>query len=152
MRLVQHVKYTTIASTALLFLWNLPQIAWFAVGSIFIDVDHYIAYVLRFKRFDVKGMFQYFNEWLPENKEKISYGGICIFHTIEIYLMIWIASAYFPFLYFILTGMIFHIVLDYVYLFRNKAIFTRAFSIIEHFIRVGKHGKNGYPYVNDVLE
>ncbi len=150
MNLKQHVKYTFGASIILLLWWDLKQIAWFSLGSIFIDFDHYIFYVLRFKRFDLKGMFQYFDEWLPKNKEKISYGGVCIFHTIEFYVLIGIVSIYLPFMVYVLIGLLFHFALDSIFLYRNKCIFTRAFSIVEHLFRSKKHKWNGYPYVNDV--
>ncbi|MCP4369900.1 MAG: hypothetical protein GY797_17560 [Deltaproteobacteria bacterium] len=147
MTLTQHVKYTFGVSVILLLWWNITQIAWFALGSILIDFDHYLLYILRFKKFDIRGMFYYFNEWLPKNIGAIKYGGVCIFHTIEFYIITGIFSIYIPSMIYVLYGLLFHFVLDSISLYRNKCLFTRAFSIVEHFLRSKKHKLKGVTYV-----
>jgi hypothetical protein len=150
-RLTQHVKYTAILSVVLLPFWNFEQIFLFAIGSIVIDIDHYIFYVLSFKRFDVKGMFEYYEEWLPSVKDKIPYAGICIFHTIEIYLILVISVTYISGILYLVLGLTLHQVLDVIALKRSKCLFTRPYSVIEHFIRVKRCKKLGYPTYEVIL-
>jgi hypothetical protein len=146
MKVSQHVKYTTIAAFILLPFCDFIQIALFFIGSILIDVDHYVFYVLQFKKWDIRGMFDYYERFLPEQIESIPYAGVCIFHTIEVFIILGIASYYYSFLFYLLMGMIFHYILDFIFLYQNKCLFSRAFSIVEHFIRAKKHRSNGYPY------
>jgi len=150
-RLTQHVKYTAILSVVLLPFWNFEQIFLFAIGSIVIDIDHYIFYVLSFKRFDVKGMFEYYEEWLPSVKDKIPYAGICIFHTIEIYLILVVSATYISGILYLVVGLTFHQALDVIALKRSKSLFTRPYSVIEHFIRVKRCKKLGYPTYEVIL-
>lgn len=146
MRLSQHVKYTTVASVVLVPFCNLQQILWFAVGSILIDFDHYIFYVVSFKKFSVKGMFKYF-ERLFSVRDRVPYGGLNIFHTIDFFVLMGVASYYLPFLFYVLMGLIYHFILDVIYLSKYRHTFSRAYFIIEHFVRVRKHKRNGYPYL-----
>jgi hypothetical protein len=151
MRLSQHVKYTTILSVILLPFWNIEQIFLFAIGSVLIDIDHYIFYILRFKRFDLKGMFEYYEGWLPSVKDKIPYAGICIFHTIEIYLILIVSAAYISGVLYLVVGLAFHQALDLIALKRSNSLFKRSYSIIEHFIRVKRCKRLGYPTYDPIL-
>ncbi|MBI4690375.1 MAG: hypothetical protein HY754_08940 [Nitrospirae bacterium] len=143
MTLAQHVKLTAVASLILLPFWNGIQLFWFCVGSILIDVDHYIYYVLRRKRFGIKEMFEYHDN-LWSQKNKIPYAGICIFHTIDFFILIGILSFFFPFLLYLLIGLIFHFIIDIVFLYKHNYFWGRAFFFIEHLIRKRRHA--GYPY------
>jgi len=143
MTLVQHIKLTAVASLILLPYWKGIQILWFAIGSILIDSDHYIYYVLRRKRFGVKEMFEY-HEKLFAQKDKIPYAGICIFHTIDFFILIGILSFYFPVFLYILIGLLFHFITDLIFLYKHNYLRGRAFFFIEHLIR--KRRDAGYPY------
>ena len=151
MRLTKHVKYTAILSVVLLPFWNFEQIFLFAIGSIVIDIDHYICYVWSFKKFDVKGMFEYYEKWLPSVKDKIPYVGICIFHTIEIYLILVVSATYINGILYLVMGLTFHQALDVFALKRSKSLFKRPYSVIEHLIRVKRCKKLGYPTYEVIL-
>lgn len=145
MTLGNHLKYTALASIPLFMLKGWMEVLLFFAGGILIDIDHYIFYVLRFRRFDPKGMFRYFHDVLKMRHES-PYVGLFIFHTSEFFLITGILSIYFRFFFYILIGMLFHFALDLMHLLRHDFIFARPFSIIEHPFRVRRHRKNGYPY------
>ncbi len=144
MNLKQHLAATGAASAALIPICEPTGILLFACGSILIDVDHQLFYFNRTGRYDVSGMFRYFRENVDENLASIPYLGVCIFHTIEFFLLVTVLSFYFPLLDYLLAGLIFHILLDIYDLIRLKVPFIRAYSLIEHLIR---KRQSGYPFV-----
>lgn len=133
MSLSSHLKYTAAASTIMLAFCNLQQILCFATGSILIDADHYIFYAVKCKKFDIKGMFAYY-DMLTREKDKITYLGVFLFHTVEFFIVVGILSLYMPLMFYLLYGMIFHYVLDTIYLYRIRCVSLRAFSLIQGFI------------------
>jgi len=143
MNLKQHLIATGAASAALLPFCDSTGILLFACGSILIDVDHQIFYYNKTGKCDVSGMFRYFRE-VDRNLCSIPYLGICIFHTIEFFLLVALLSYFVPLLKYLLAGLIFHILLDIYDLVRLKVPFIRAYSLIEHLIR---RRKSGYPFV-----
>ncbi len=144
MNLSAHAKATGVATLCLLPFWTVAQLVGFAVGSILIDVDHYLFYVFRRRRFDVRGMFAYFDD-LQELQHHIPYAGICIFHTVEFYLLVYLLSRAYPLLTPVFIGMLYHFVLDLIHLRHHRFLTGRAFFILEHFIRVRRYGKR-YPF------
>ena len=144
MNLKQHLAATGAASLALLPISDPAGIFLFACGSILIDFDHQIFYTYKTGRCDVSGMFRYFKEEIDQNLYSIPYLGVCIFHTIEFFLLVALLSTYFPPLKYLLAGLIFHILLDIYDLIRLKVPFIRAYSLIEHFIR---RRVKGYPFI-----
>jgi hypothetical protein len=151
MRVTDHIKYTTAVSIILLPFWNVREVILFAAGSILIDIDHYLFYIFHFKRLNPRGMFLYYEDWLPRVKDKIPYAGICIFHTLETYLAVAVAAFYLKPLLYLLLGLLFHFILDFISLYRNRCLLKRAYSIIEHFIRAAKHKNKGYPFYDRIL-
>ena len=152
MKLVEHVKYTAIVSVVLVFFWNIKHLLLFIIGSILIDTDHYLFYSFQFKRLSIRKMFEYYTEWLPRVKHKIPYGGICIFHTVEIFFLVAIAAIKMHMLVYLLMGMLFHFILDSISLYQNQCLFSRAYSIVEHLIRSKKYEKDGYPLYDAILQ
>jgi hypothetical protein len=144
MNLKQHIIATGAASAALLPFTNSAEILMFACGSILIDVDHQIFYYFKTGKCDVSGMFRYFREEVDKHLDSIPYLGICIFHTVEFFLLVALFSYYIPNLRYLLAGLIFHILLDIYDLVRIKAPFIRAYSLVEHFIR---KRQRGYPFI-----
>ena len=143
MTLKQHLLATGVTAAAMTPFCDSGTILLFAIGSIFIDVDHQIFYFVRTGRYDITGMFRYFREVVDPNLQAIPYLGICIFHTIEFFLAITAGALVFPPLRYLLAGMVFHVTLDIYDLFRLKVPFIRAYSVVEHLIRRKQHG---YPF------
>ena len=144
MNLKQHLIATGAASVGLLPFSDSSGIILFACGGILIDIDHQIFYYNKTGKLDVSGMFRYFREVVDKNLNSIPYLGICIFHTIEFFLLVALISYYIPPLRYLLAGLIFHILLDIYDLTRLKVPFIRAYSLVEHFIR---RRQSGYPFI-----
>jgi type IV secretory pathway VirB3-like protein len=143
MTLVQHIGLTAVVSLIMLPFWNWIQIVWFSIGSVLIDIDHYIYFVLRRKRFGIREMFKY-HDRLFAQKDKIPYAGICIFHTVDFFILIGILSLYYHVFFYLLIGLLFHFLVDFIHLYKNNYLYGRAYFFIEHLIRRRRH--SGYPY------
>lgn len=134
MTLNQHLALTGIAAVALLPFRSGEEIILFSVGSVLIDVDHYFLYIQRTGRFSVRGMFRWF-EGLWKVEKTIPYVGLCIFHTIEFFLLVALLALAWPLLFALLAGLLFHFLVDLVYLIHKGIPFIRPYFLIEHFIR-----------------
>lgn len=121
------------------------EILAFAAGNIFIDIDHYIYYVQRCKRLDPRGMFAYHEELFSKRRD-IPYAGICIFHTVDFFVLVGAIAVFNRMFLFLLAGLLVHFVTDLVTLWRGRYLSGRAFFVIEHIQRARAHKKRGYPY------
>lgn len=142
MTLTEHLVITGAAAAAFSPFVGGEDILLFAAGSVLIDVDHYLFYILRRKRFDIRGMFRYFDELQPIQKT-IPYVGLCLFHTIDFLLFVGILALFHPLFLPLFAGLLFHFVFDMVDLYRKEVPFIRAFFLLEHAIR---RRAAGYPY------
>lgn len=142
MTLTQHVVLTGVAAAALSPLLNAQETALFAIGGVLIDVDHYFLYIQRRHNFSVPGMFRYFEELQPLERT-IPYVGLCIFHTIDFFILLAVLYYFFPPFGYLLAGCLYHFALDLISLKRKKVIFIRPFFLVEHFIR---RRSRGYPW------
>ncbi|MFC1693298.1 hypothetical protein ACFL1R_07330 [Candidatus Latescibacterota bacterium] len=119
----------------------------FGASVIVIDLDHFIEYYNDTGRISVRGLLTY-HDILVNNLE--NYLGLNVFHTLECYLVLFLASLYFPPLKLILAGFLFHHLFDEIELISRKRPFVRAFSILEYFIR--KKVKKYYTSIHEILE
>ncbi len=142
MTLTQHVAVTGVAAAALSPFLTGVELILFAAGSILIDVDHYFLYIQRTRRLDIRGMFRYFADLQPIQKT-IPYVGLCLFHTIDFFLIVGIAAFFQPFLFPLLGGFLFHFAVDLIDLHRKGVLFIRPFFLLEHAIR---RRSEGYPW------
>lgn len=145
MKLTHHIIYSSIASLCLFpKMGFLSAIFWAA--SVLIDIDHYIDFLCRnrFADFSLKKMFAYSSAILRWNASP-GLLGLSIFHTAEaiggVYLVsIWLNSSIVKAIF---LGMVFHMLLDILFLLKIGALFGRAFSFIEYVIRKKIMIKNG---------
>ena len=105
------------------------------LASFLIDFDHYLLYVYKKKNLSLNRALKYFyrlnNDWkkiYPRRKEYKK--NIFIFHSIETLIPLAIFSIYFPIVWFVLIGMILHLILDYSIIIKRKAPWYCKFSII----------------------
>jgi hypothetical protein len=142
MTLTQHLALTGVAAAALAPVAGPYELALFAVGGVLIDIDHYLLYMWRRKNFSVVGMFRYFNELQPI-QSSIPYVGLCIFHTIDFFVLLGILAIFYPILFFLLLGCLFHFCIDLFDLRRKCVLTIRPFFLVEHLIR---RRATGYPW------
>jgi hypothetical protein len=142
MTLTEHMALTGIAAAVLAPFLGSVEILIFATGSVLIDVDHYLLYMLRTRRFDIRGMFRYFDELLPIQKT-IPYVGLCLFHTIDFFLLVGILAFFHHYFLILLAGCLFHFLIDLIDLNRKGVPFIRPYFLLEHAIR---RRAGGYPW------
>lgn len=142
MTLTSHVALTGVAAAALSSSMSEAGILAFAVGGILVDIDHYLLYVQRTRRFDIRGMFRYFDDLQPIQKT-IPYVGLCLFHTVDFFLLVGVLALFHPILLPFLAGCLFHFVIDLIDLYVKGVPFIRPFFLLEHAIR---RRSGGYPW------
>ena len=145
MKVEYHVVAGGVASAALIPVLGVNSAAFFA-ASVLIDFDHYLDYIYRnnFTDFSVKRMFA-FNEFLYEKTNETLFLGLSVMHTVEFLLLVYTVAALtgLAAIEAILWGLLFHMVLDLVYLYRQGALFRRALSIVEYVIRWNRLERQG---------
>lgn len=79
------------------------------LSALLIDVDHWFVYVIKKKDFSISKSYKWF---IALSKLKKQPKFLCIFHTVEFFILIIILSLKFEFFQMVLIGMIFHMALD----------------------------------------
>jgi hypothetical protein len=142
MTLTQHLALTGAAAAALSPVLSGAELALFAVGGVLIDVDHYLLYIQRRRSLSVPGMFRYFRELQPV-QSTIPYVGLCIFHTVDFFILLGVLAIFHPFSWYLLAGCLFHFCCDLFDLKRKGILTIRPFFLVEHLIR---RRSKGYPW------
>ncbi|MBJ6725647.1 hypothetical protein [Geomesophilobacter sediminis] len=142
MTLTEHIVLTGVAAAALSPFLPATELALFSVGGVLIDVDHYFLFVGRTHRLSIPGMFRWFADLLPVEKE-IPYVGLCLFHTVDFFLLLAFLAFFYPVLFSLLAGALYHFVIDLFCLRRKGVLYIRPFFLLEHLIR---RRAKGYPW------
>lgn len=113
------------------------------LSSFLIDIDHYFYYIYRKKDFSLKNAYNWFVKYinkykkLPKNKRNNVYIAVCIFHGIEVIIILGLLINFSKIFLFIITGFLFHYLSDYVgALYNNEE--THNLSLIYHLIKIQK--------------
>lgn len=133
MKLKSHILQGAVLSPIVYYFTDIKSAVIFLLSFIFIDIDHYFLYIYRFRKFIAKGMFKYFDELSENRRENMC--EVCIFHTVEVFLLLFISGYWHREFWIVLVGFLTHQVFDMCYLFKRKALYIRAFSFVEYFIR-----------------
>ena len=139
MTLKQHTIQASIGSIILGPFLGIDTIVFF-LSMILIDVDHYFEFVIVCRRFGIRDMFKYY-DWVWEEKQMVY--GLSLFHTAEIFLMLFVLGFWSYYFWLILFGFSVHLMFDLYYLYVHNCFFNRAFSIVEYLIR--GYGLKCYP-------
>ncbi len=142
-----HILFGAIFS---FFLWLIyPAIGLYAIlvflATFLIDVDHYLVYVKRKNSLNPKKATNYFFKIHQGLKPKLKAGKkvkapLLFTHTVEFLLLVFLFSLFSPFFLFILTGFIFHSLLDVIDMYKEfSTIYPRSFSIIHYYINKKKN-------------
>ena len=142
MRLREHIKYGSVASLLSLRFLGPWYALIFWLASVLIDVDHYIDYVYRTGGTDwrVASIFR-LDHFLRQKLQRGELQGrlVCLslFHTVECFSLIYLAFLWTGSVFWLAVfyGMAFHLFLDVVALAGCRALFVRAFSLIEYVVR-----------------
>jgi len=139
-----HIIINLILSLILLPFINPIYVLIFFLSSILIDVDHYLYYVFEKKRFSLKSAYNWyvleksrFHNLSLEEKKKHRYF-IFIFHSLELLIILFIASLYIPILFFITLGFSIHLIEDMLVAIRYKYLNRKLFLTYSTYL----HTKN----------
>ena len=137
MQLKEHIFYGGSASIVLYPTFG-PVTAFFFIGSVLIDVDHYIdfLYFAGFRNWSVRAMFR-FHSILARWRNKPNLYALEAFHTMEFFAALLAVGIYFKSSILLLTfaGMVFHLFLDLIRLRQYNGVHLRALSFIEYWIK-----------------
>jgi len=124
-----HVYFGLIASIMVFFLSGIQNSLIFLFGSIFIDADHYIAYIFKKRDLSLKKSYYYWKD------EHYPYDELMIFHTIEIWFLLLIIGLTIKPVLFLLAGMLYHELFDIYDMNKRKLYDARAISLFAWSIR-----------------
>jgi len=140
-----HALSGGIAASLLIPVLGVNSIV-FLAASVLVDGDHYLDYLYRngFKDLSLKRMFT-FHELLHEKGQERNLLGLNVMHTVEFTLLLYAASALTGWIWLkaVLWGILFHMVFDLIYLYRQGMLFRRALSIVEYAIRWRRMKRQG---------
>ena len=108
------------------------------IGAVLIDFDHYVAYVLAFGDFSLARAVNFFETRVRKFCHGDNGKVFLLFHNVETFAALLIASIYVPILYFLFFGMAFHYGLDLCYDYAKFKRFLREFSIVLYMLNPRK--------------
>jgi hypothetical protein len=137
MRVGGHIILGGVGSIALYPFPSLPGLV-FWLSSVVIDVDHYLDFIYRngFTDFRIKKALDY-HDVLRGLWRSPEFLHISVFHTVEFAALVYILSVWTDaaWLKALCLGIVFHVAVDMIYLYRHKVLTLRAYSVIEYLIR-----------------
>ena len=139
-----HLLLGAGVAAALSPVWGWKASALFWAASILIDVDHYLhfLYYTRFKDWSPAGMFA-FHRWLLESVGREDFLAIEVFHCAEFLLAAAAAALALPALVPALCGMLFHVLVDLVFLGTKGLAHKRAHAFLDYWLRRRRLARKG---------
>jgi len=137
-----HIFFGFLFSIFLLFLFpeiGVKNLTMLFLAAVLIDVDHYLFYIYQKKDFNLRRAYDYFIANKKKWKEFGKIGNcplpsqLCIFHGLEVLLVVFILSFFFNPLYFVFIGFSFHLLLDLA----EQAVYSdkiKKVSIVSDFL------------------
>jgi hypothetical protein len=145
MQVKEHIAYGGAASLALYPSFG-EKAVFFFLGSVLIDLDHYIDFLYygRFRDWRIRNMFRFHGQ-MSRWKGRADVLALEAFHTAEfLALFLWVGLHFNSAEVLLLSaGMIFHLGLDLLRLFQHKAVGARALSFVEYWVRARRMRRAG---------
>lgn len=138
-----HVVFGALASAILYFAGaerNILFLGLFFLSSFLIDFDHYLASVLKMGKWRLRDSFEYHRKMqkVEEDEKKRGIrrkGDFHIFHTIEFHFLVLILGFFWSGFLYVFLGMLFHSMLDFVYLIEAGRIYRREYFLTGWILR-----------------
>ena len=124
-----HAVQAAVSGAALYPLLGMNALP-FALSVVLIDLDHVIEYLLDTRDWTLRGFFVFY-QVLLQNLDK-GYLGLSLFHTVEFYALGILLAQWFPVLYYVVLGCVFHHLFDLVFLFRLGRSFAKSLSLVHY--------------------
>jgi hypothetical protein len=126
MKLQIHFIVSFILALALFPFYGYYAILVF-IGGFLVDADHFLYYLLRFKKFNLKKAYLYFEDVGKTRNLREYQRFFLVFHFSEIIVLLVILSFFHKIFFIILIGLLSHIILDIIYcysLFKDLSRFS----------------------------
>lgn len=138
MKVSRHITYSLLGSIIIFYLFSLKDALLFLAGGIFLDIDHYLIYIIKFKNLSLVKAYRYAEDLFKlVIRHPKKYYGLGYFHNIEFLALITIFGFIFNF-YFLSLGILFHIILDVLDAVKHRVAGVRELSAIRYFLRRDK--------------
>lgn len=108
-----HIMLGVIFIVILYFLFpkiGIPGLFIIFLSSILIDVDHYLAFVIREKNLSLIKAYN----WTIEKMNRKEYLGFHFLHTIEVHILVVILTFFWHIFFFVFIGFLFHSITDFI--------------------------------------
>lgn len=112
------------------------------VGGVLIDIDHYLWYIWKYKRFNPIETYKFYVKNMETNDFTNVYGILLIFHTIEFLLAMILLSFYNQLVLVFIIGLLSHYLLDAIFLYLVPKQFIVNHSIIWWIIKNKENSKS----------
>src|SRR3989344_703857 len=99
-------------------------------GGVLIDIDHYLWYTLKFKKYNMIGCYEYCAKGTIKDNWKYVTGSLFVFHNAEFLIISAALSFYFSWALMFTVGLLSHYLLDLIWHIRGIKKPTHALSFI----------------------
>lgn len=126
-----HIILGAIFTIVLYFSYtrNIFALVIIFLSTFLFDVDHYLFYVNKKKDYSLKNAFNFYINLGKFHKPVMN-----IFHTLEFILLLGLLGYINDIFFFAVIGLVFHSILDILYLNYEHRLFVREFSLIRYLI------------------
>jgi|TARA_Y100000310_G_C20589924_1_gene767448 hypothetical protein len=108
MKLRHHFIITSIICLMLFRTAGLFNVLTVFAFGVLVDADHYLWYILKFKKFSISKAMKFFTEIKDANHV------LLLFHCVEWFIPLFVLSMYFEIAWYAMLGFAVHISMDYL--------------------------------------
>lgn len=121
-----HLVSAAVVMPFIYINFSYQALAGFFLSASFLDVDHYLFYLFKFKQFSLKKAWQYFESIKHKSRQVF-----CLFHTIEFLILIIIFAYFsqFEFLKGVVFGLSYHLLIDLAQAIYYREVNYRFWSL-----------------------
>lgn len=128
-----------LAASLILAALLYPLFSWKALlvltGGVLIDVDHYLWYVYKYKKFNLLDSYKFYLKNMETNNFTNVMGILLVFHTIEFLLLLAFLSFYYESVLAFTIGLLSHYFLDVIFLYSVPKRIITNHSIISWIVK-----------------
>lgn len=144
-----HILFGAIFTLVIYFIYpgiNLLYLSLLWLSSFLIDFDHYIVAANKTRSLSLFKALHYFKVYCEKEKKDIAKGikkkgHFMIFHTFEFHILVLLLAFLWQGFFFVFLGMVFHSILDIVYMVYYSEMHRREFWFVNWILDKRLHKK-----------
>ena len=121
----KHAIVTFFICIPLFFVYRWWVLLIFA-SAVLIDVDHYLNYIFKFKKFNIRKAYIFYRD---RDRQKKRPKLLFIFHTWEVLVAIFILGMFYQIFWFIFLGFFIHMLEDLYDYYTRVKVYSRRISL-----------------------